>query len=552
MNSRVLRYGRALCGVLVVGAPAQAQGTADSTIVMGRLVGADGKVPMRADVLIASSRDPRRSATVQADSAGMFRVAVAGAGPFRIRLSAVGLLPLERALPTAAPTSITISATLPGYPEGLAKGPIVGVASEADAEKPRPDAPPMVLLAPDASGRRAGVLRAKRDTLVYRVIDFTARVFLPPVGAPAFRLAQDGQYEGVLRTTPGADAPLTFDLSGLVIGGEGSLRVLDGHPIAPVVAQLDSLLSAPPQRRCLLDAPAAPLPRNEATLRDSTLAAQLQLIRKLLDVDARCETQQQLGTAVAALFTPRSPLWELDDVMRQRVLPIASRHATGQARYASPAATALVRERFDAAIDTAPSGQLRRDRLIAAAESFMPADTVTAQRYAAAFVQDGADDPRLPALLRLTGYNRMLQPGRKVPAFRMTAMNSARSVLSDESLRGSVYLLDVWATWCQDCIVELPALTELHTRYGRRGLRVISVSVDAEQSTVERFRRTRNPMPWTHAWVGVDEANTGPLAPFEVVWLPTTILVGKDGTILSLAPKLASAEFRAVIERALR
>jgi thiol-disulfide isomerase/thioredoxin len=155
-------------------------------------------------------------------------------------------------------------------------------------------------------------------------------------------------------------------------------------------------------------------------------------------------------------------------------------------------------------------------------------------------------------LLKLTGYNRVLQPGMMVPAFTVPSMDSGAAPISSVSLRGRVYLLDVWATWCPDCIVELPALRALQTRFGPRGLTILSVSVDEEQGTADRFRRVREPMPWTHAWAGVWPDGEGPIAALEAAWLPTTILVGRDGRILALAPTLESPGFAALIEQALK
>jgi hypothetical protein len=55
-----------------------------------------------------------------------------------------------------------------------------------------------------------------------------------------------------------------------------------------------------------------------------------------------------------------------------------------------------------------------------------------------------------------------------------------------------------------------------------------------------------------HAWAGAWPDGEGPLAGFEAAWLPTTILVGKDGRILAFAPKLDSAGFVALLEQALK
>jgi thiol-disulfide isomerase/thioredoxin len=43
---------------------------------------------------------------------------------------------------------------------------------------------------------------------------------------------------------------------------------------------------------------------------------------------------------------------------------------------------------------------------------------------------------------------------------------------------GSVVLLDVWATWCTNCVEGLQDLARLQRELGPRGLRVVAINVD--------------------------------------------------------------------------
>ncbi len=44
--------------------------------------------------------------------------------------------------------------------------------------------------------------------------------------------------------------------------------------------------------------------------------------------------------------------------------------------------------------------------------------------------------------------------------------------------RGKVVLVDFWATWCEPCREAFPHMVELHERLSKRGLVVMSVSMD--------------------------------------------------------------------------
>lgn len=60
--------------------------------------------------------------------------------------------------------------------------------------------------------------------------------------------------------------------------------------------------------------------------------------------------------------------------------------------------------------------------------------------------------------------------------------------ISEESLpavlsqyRGQVVVLNFWATWCGPCREEFPHLVRLHQELGKRGLTVMTVSMDEEE-----------------------------------------------------------------------
>ena len=51
---------------------------------------------------------------------------------------------------------------------------------------------------------------------------------------------------------------------------------------------------------------------------------------------------------------------------------------------------------------------------------------------------------------------------------------------------GKVVLLNVWATWCEPCRVEMPSLERLYRRLGGSDFRVVAVSIDEDGDSVVR------------------------------------------------------------------
>lgn len=67
--------------------------------------------------------------------------------------------------------------------------------------------------------------------------------------------------------------------------------------------------------------------------------------------------------------------------------------------------------------------------------------------------------------------------GSAAPNFKAKDITSGTTrTIAD--YRGKVVLLNVWATWCEPCKVEMPSMEELYRAYGPRGVHIVAVSID--------------------------------------------------------------------------
>jgi len=111
-----------------------------------------------------------------------------------------------------------------------------------------------------------------------------------------------------------------------------------------------------------------------------------------------------------------------------------------------------------------------------------------------------------------------------LPDQTLTSADDAEFELS--SLRGSVVLLDFWATWCKPCRFALPAYAKLYEKYGDSGLKVIAISVDHDATALTHYLR-KNPVPFT-----ILKDPKGRLAQqMGVTKMPTTFLIDREGKI---------------------
>ena len=80
--------------------------------------------------------------------------------------------------------------------------------------------------------------------------------------------------------------------------------------------------------------------------------------------------------------------------------------------------------------------------------------------------------------------------GSKAPDFHAVNLATAKPV-SIADYQGKVLLVNIWATWCEPCRAEMPAIERLHRLVTDSGFRVVSVSIDkADSGTVTAFARS--------------------------------------------------------------
>jgi thiol-disulfide isomerase/thioredoxin len=73
--------------------------------------------------------------------------------------------------------------------------------------------------------------------------------------------------------------------------------------------------------------------------------------------------------------------------------------------------------------------------------------------------------------------------GSRAPGFRGTNLATGQPA-SLADYRGRVVLVNVWATWCVPCRVEMPALERLHRQLGGKDFAIVAVSIDEDADSV--------------------------------------------------------------------
>lgn len=128
--------------------------------------------------------------------------------------------------------------------------------------------------------------------------------------------------------------------------------------------------------------------------------------------------------------------------------------------------------------------------------------------------------PHVEALVGIRHRDR-----ERRPIYTVTTRDG--TPLTADRLRGTVVMVNVWATWCPPCRAEMPALQQLAEQYADRGLVVLGLSVDrGAASAVDAFLTARG-ITYPVAIVGDDV-----IAAFGgVQGYPTSFLVDRAGVV---------------------
>lgn len=141
--------------------------------------------------------------------------------------------------------------------------------------------------------------------------------------------------------------------------------------------------------------------------------------------------------------------------------------------------------------------------------------------------------------------------GVKAPAFSAVTLAPVPREKSLEDYRGNVVMINIWATWCAPCRVEMPSIQRLHEAYGDRGLKIIAVSVDdpGMEPAIREFLKQ-----YALTFEVLHDPKSDISRKYQTTGYPETVIVGRDGIIrkkLLGATDWNSAQNRALIERLL-
>lgn len=113
---------------------------------------------------------------------------------------------------------------------------------------------------------------------------------------------------------------------------------------------------------------------------------------------------------------------------------------------------------------------------------------------------------------------------KPAPAFSLPLLDAPEQRLSTQDMRGQVWILNVWASWCVACRIEHPLLVEF-SKTGAVPIYGLNYK-DKREDAIGWLRKFGNPytrsLSDTEGLVGID---------FGVYGVPETFVIDKQGVI---------------------
>ena len=121
-----------------------------------------------------------------------------------------------------------------------------------------------------------------------------------------------------------------------------------------------------------------------------------------------------------------------------------------------------------------------------------------------------------------------VEVGALAPDFHAIDLATGDSISLRERYRGAVTLVNVWATWCLPCRVEMPAMEALYRSTAPLGFRIAAVSIDeGPPEDVQAFGQELG-----LSFDLLQDRSTKVQEIFQTTGVPESFLLNRDGIIV--------------------
>jgi len=142
------------------------------------------------------------------------------------------------------------------------------------------------------------------------------------------------------------------------------------------------------------------------------------------------------------------------------------------------------------------------------------------------------------ALLTALGCTLLIAGAPALAAAQITPLDAAGLRATLEKARGSVIVVNFWATWCRPCLDEIPLLQSVATEFAEQEFQLVSVSLDEPESMESQvIPFMKKWFPQFASYQSVEYNMDTMVSAVDPNWnevLPTTYLLARDGSVAKI------------------
>ena len=124
---------------------------------------------------------------------------------------------------------------------------------------------------------------------------------------------------------------------------------------------------------------------------------------------------------------------------------------------------------------------------------------------------------------RTTGF---VETGDRAPNFTLDDLDGRAVSLTD--FRGQPVIINLWATWCAPCRIEMPALQDAFEKYDEQGLEILALNQGETADVARQYFYDEMKLTFTPL---LDENSRIPALYDGMNVLPTTYFIDQEGIV---------------------
>lgn len=146
--------------------------------------------------------------------------------------------------------------------------------------------------------------------------------------------------------------------------------------------------------------------------------------------------------------------------------------------------------------------------------------------YCNSICSSGKNNRWKEVVCSLLGEKRLAQETSKKLVFSAVDVNG--KAYTERDIKGKLFLIDFWASWCKPCKDEMPHLKEINNKYKTKGLTLVGISIDRGVEEWKAYLKS-NQLPWLSLFGDGNEITKR----YDFQYIPYNLLVDSDGNILA-------------------